>query len=153
MDFPNIFTAEESQNLIDRINKLSPKSQPQWGKMNVAQMLKHCNVPYEMVYKPSNFRKPGGLAKMMIKLFAKKTVVGIKPYAKNGRTAPDFIVPAEQDFDKQKNDIVNHIWQVQKDGASIFDGKESHALGNLTANEWNTMFYKHLNHHLEQFGV
>lgn len=153
MDFPNIFTKEECQRLIDRINFLTPETEGQWGKMNVAQMMKHCNVPYEMVYEPTKFRKPGGLARLMIKLFAKSTVVGIKPYAKNGRTAPDFIVPAEQDFVKQKNDLQNYIWQVQKDGESTFDGKESHALGNLTTNEWNTMFYKHLDHHLQQFGV
>jgi len=153
MDFPNIFTSEESQNLVNRINKLTPESQALWGKMNVAQMLKHCNVPYQMVYEPTKFRKPGGLAKIMIKLFAKNTVVGTRPYAKNGKTAPDFIVPADQNFQRQKMAIENHIWQVQKDGASSFDGKESHALGNLTANEWNTMFYKHLDHHLRQFGV
>lgn len=153
MDFPNIFTKETCQNLIDRINKLNPESQPHWGKMNAAQMLKHCNVPYEMVYHPANFRRPGGLARMMIKLFAKNQVVGTKPYPKNGRTAPDFIVPAEQDFNQQKKDMESHIWQVHSEGESVFDGKESHALGNLTANEWNTMFYKHLDHHLRQFGV
>jgi hypothetical protein len=153
MDFPNIFQKEGSQGLVDRINNLSSESQAQWGKMNVAQMLKHCNVPYEMVYEPTKFRKPGGLAKLMIKLFAKNTVVGTKPYAKNGRTAPDFIVPAEQDFQEQKQALQSHIWNVQKEGEAAFDGKESHALGNLSANEWNTMFYKHLDHHLQQFGV
>jgi hypothetical protein len=153
MDFPNIFTQEECQNLIDRINQLNPETKAEWGTMNVSQMLKHCNVPYEMVYEPTRFKKPGGLAKVMIKLFAKNTVVGTKPYAKNGRTAPDFIVPAEQDFKQQKQDIQDHTWQVQKDGESTFDGKESHALGKLNTNQWNTMFYKHLDHHLQQFGV
>ena len=43
---------EVSQQLVDRVNQLSPDAQAQWGKMSVAQMLKHCNVPFEMVYEP-----------------------------------------------------------------------------------------------------
>lgn len=153
MDFPNIFEKSNSQQLVDRINKLTPDTKAEWGKMNVAQMLKHCSVPYEMVYNPGIFKKPNAFARFMIKLFAKSMVVGTKPYPKNGRTAPDFIVPAQQDFNLQRMEIEAHIWKVQSDGEQTFEGKESHAMGNLTANEWNTMFYKHLDHHLQQFGV
>ena len=34
-----------------------------------------------------------------------------------------------------------------------FEGKESNSFGPLTKGEWNNMFYKHLDHHLSQFGV
>lgn len=153
MTYPNIFKQEVSQGLIDRLNNLSPTTKPLWGKMNVAQMLAHCNVTYALVYEPTEFKKPNAFAKFMIKLFAKNMVVGDKPYPKNGRTAPIFIVPAEQDFQAQKKNLEDNIWLVQKEGEATFDGKESHAMGNLSAAEWNTMFYKHLDHHLQQFGV
>jgi len=42
---------------------------------------------------------------------------------------------------------------TQKFGSARFEGKESHSFGKLTSKEWNNMFYKHLNHHLTQFGV
>ena len=45
----NIFTKEISQEVIDRIKKLDTKTPAQWGTMDVAQMLAHCNVTYEMV--------------------------------------------------------------------------------------------------------
>jgi hypothetical protein len=38
-------------------------------------------------------------------------------------------------------------------GEAHFDGKDSHSFGNLSKSQWNTMFYKHLDHHLTQFGV
>jgi len=38
-------------------------------------------------------------------------------------------------------------------GEAHFDKKESHSFGVLTKGEWDTMFYKHLDHHLGQFGV
>ena len=49
--------------------------------------------------------------------------------------------------------VKDFIVKTQFLGASHFEGKESHSFGNLTSSEWNNMFYKHLNHHLEQFGV
>jgi hypothetical protein len=39
----------------------------------------------------------------MMKLFVKNIVVGEKPYAKNSRTAPEFIIANQRDFEKEKS--------------------------------------------------
>lgn len=153
MALPNIFTKEVSQDIVNRIEKLSPESQPDWGKMNVAQMLAHCNVTYDMANHPEKFSKPGAFKKWILKLMVKNVVVNEKPYAKNSRTAPDFLVAAEQDFADQRSKLTNAIQKVQQEGELAYEGKESHSFGSLTSQEWNNMFYKHLNHHLTQFGV
>lgn len=149
----NIFEKEITNEVISRIDALTPQLQPQWGKMNVAQMLAHLNVMYELVYEPEKFPKSSGFEKFMIKLFAKNQVVGEKPYPKNGRTAPIFIISDERDFEKEKERLKNYITRTQSLGASNFEGKESHSFGKLTSKEWNNMFYKHIDHHLTQFGV
>ena len=46
----NIFTPEGTNEVINRINLLTPTAQPYWGKMSVSKMLAHCNVTYELVY-------------------------------------------------------------------------------------------------------
>ena len=46
MALPNIFEKSVADEVIARINNLTPATQPGWGKMNVAQMLAHCNVTY-----------------------------------------------------------------------------------------------------------
>lgn len=148
----NIFKEEVVAEVIGRINKLSPKSTPQWGKMNVAQMLAHCNVPYEMVY-TNKHPKPKGLMKVMLKLFVKQVVVGEKPYKKNSRTAPAFLITDERDFEKEKKRLIDHLKKTKELGEEHFHNKESHSFGPLTKEEWNNLFYKHLNHHLVQFGV
>ena len=71
----NIFDVKTVQNYIDRINTLSPETQPLWGKMSVDQMLAHCNVSYEMVYEPEKHKKPGSIAKFILKTFVKSSVV------------------------------------------------------------------------------
>ncbi|MFK7812190.1 MAG: DUF1569 domain-containing protein [Maribacter sp.] len=152
MSWKNLFNEQESQETIARINTLSPETQPQWGKMDVKQMLAHCNVAYELVYTDKH-PKPGGFQKFMIKLFAKNVVVGPKPYKKNSRTAPMFLITDEREFETEKKRLIEHLEKTQQLGASHFDGKESHAFGALSENEWNNLFSKHLDHHLTQFGV
>ena len=152
MGWKNLFDAKESQETIDRINKLSHETPNQWGAMNVAQMLAHCNVAYELVY-TDKYPKPKGFRKFMIKLFAKNVVVGPKPYKKNSRTAPMFIISDKREFDTEKQRLIDHLQKTQQLGEAHFNGKESHAFGALTSKEWNTLFSKHLDHHLRQFGV
>ncbi|MFK7775164.1 MAG: DUF1569 domain-containing protein [Saprospiraceae bacterium] len=148
----NLFTSTGTQTTIGRINQLTPETQAQWGKMNVAQMLAHLNVAYDMSL-TNQYTKPGSFKKFMLKMFVKNAVVGPKPYPKNGRTAPEFVIDDQRDFITEKKKLVDYINQVQKLGGEHFNGKESHSFGPLTENEWNTLFSKHLDHHLTQFGV
>lgn len=148
----NIFEKEVSNQVIERINNLKISTQPNWGKMSVSQMLAHCNVTYEMVYTDKH-PKPNAFMKFMLKLFVKNAVVSTKPYAKNGKTAPQFIIDEEKNFDQEKTILINYINKTQELGAKHFEGKESHSFGKLTSQEWNNSFYKHLDHHLTQFGV
>jgi len=148
----NVFDPTDSKELINRINSLNANTSNLWGKMKASQMLAHCNVAYDMTY-TDKYPKPKGFKKFMIKLFAKNMVVGPKPYKKNTRTAPEFLITDERDFEKEKAILIANIEKTQKLGAAHFEGKESHAFGPLTEKEWNTLFYKHLDHHLQQFGV
>lgn len=148
----NIFNQKETETVIDRINNLSIETKPKWGKMSVDQMLAHCNVAYEMVYEDIH-PKPRGLKKMLVKLLIKPFVTNEKPYKKNGQTAPQFIVKDAKNFELEKERLINHLKKTQSLGESHFDNKESHSFGKLTITEWNNLFYKHIDHHLNQFGV
>ena len=149
----DVFNSKEAQNYIDRINKLSPETNRMWGTMTVDQMLAHCNVTYEMVYEPQKHKAPGGIAKFILKNFVKSKVVGEKSYSQNSPTAPQFKINGDQDFELEKKRLIGFIQKTQQLGREAFDGKESFSFGKLKAQEWNNMFAKHLNHHLEQFGV
>ena len=148
----NIFNATDTNEVINRIGKLSPNSKPLWGKMSVAQMLAHCSVSYELVYEDKH-PKPNAFMKFILKTLVKKSVVNETPYKHNSQTAPYFIIKGDKDFEKEKTRLINHIHKTQELGEGYFDGKESHSFGKLSKTEWNNMFYKHLDHHLSQFGV
>lgn len=148
----NIFNKEVTNEVINRIDQLTPTSQPSWGKMSVAEMLAHCCVTYEMVYTDKH-PKPNGVVRMLLKVFVKKAVVSETPFTKNGRTAPQFIITDEREFTTERKRLIAFIIKTQELGGAYFEGKESHSFGKLTKQEWNNSFYKHLEHHLTQFGV
>lgn len=148
----NVFNPADVEVLIARINKLTPLSTSLWGKMAVGQMLAHCNVSYELVYTDKH-PKPNAFVKFILKTFIKGQVVGPKPYKQNGQTAPAFIIKDDKDFEAEKARLIAYLNQTMQLGEGYFDGKESHSFGALNVAEWNTMFYKHLDHHLRQFGV
>ena len=149
----NIFDAEVTNAVVDRINQLTPETQPKWGKMNVAQMLAHCNVTYELLFEPEKHPKPNFIMRFFIKLMAKNAVVSDKPYPKNSRTAPAFLIADEREFAKEKIRLIDYIKRTQELGEDHFDGLESNSFGPLSKEEWSNTFYKHLDHHLSQFGV
>jgi hypothetical protein len=152
MALPNIFTKPVADGVIQRINNLTPTTQGQWGKMAVAQMLAHCCVTYEMLFEDKH-PKPNAFVKFMLKMFVKGPVVNEAPYKKNSRTAPAFLITDTKDFETEKKRLINYIKKTQELGETHFEGKESHSFGNLSKTEWNNLFYKHIDHHLTQFGV
>lgn len=148
----NIFDAAVTAELIQRINSLGPETKPLWGKMSVDQMLAHCSVAYEMAYTDKH-PKPNALMRFMLKTFVKNGVVNEKPYPKNLRTAPAFIISERKNFDEEKARLINYLEHTCDLGRDHFEGKESISFGRMTSIEWNNQFYKHLDHHLTQFGV
>jgi hypothetical protein len=148
----NVFNANDSLEIINRINLLTPDTKGLWGKMSVAQMLAHCNVSYEMVYDTKHPR-PNAFIRFILRLLVKNSVVNEKPYKKGSHTAPQFIIINDKDFEVEKKRLIDYIKETQVLGETYFNGKESHSFGALTTKEWNNLFYKHLDHHLSQFGV
>ncbi|MCD6011262.1 MAG: hypothetical protein K0Q79_1124 [Flavipsychrobacter sp.] len=148
----NIFDKNVSEEIINRINKLTPQTQPVWGKMNVAQMLAHCCVTYEFIY-DTKHKAPGPFQRFLQKAFIKNIVVNEKPYKKNSPTGKAFITVDQKNFDIEKARLIDFIKRTTEKGKEHFEGKESLSFGKLTSQEWNNMFYKHLDHHLSQFGV
>ncbi len=148
----NAFNQDDVTEFIGRINKLTVDTKPKWGKMNVEQMLAHCNVTYEMVY-DNIHPKPNAFKRFILKLIVKNIVVNDKPYKPNSQTAPEFIIKDTRKFELEKQRLIDYLLKTQQLGAKHFDGKESLSFGVLNQQEWNNMFVKHLEHHLSQFGV
>ena len=148
----SVFHQTDLAELISRIEKLTPENKPLWGKMDASKMLAHCNVTYEMIYENIH-AKPNAFMVFILKLLVKPGVVNEKPYPHNIRTAPEFLITSDKDFNTEKARLIEYMNRTLTHGENYFEGKESRSFGKLNKTEWNNMLYKHLDHHLNQFGV
>ncbi|NJB82163.1 DUF1569 domain-containing protein [Wenyingzhuangia aestuarii] len=152
MSYPSIFNVATLAENKKRLDKLTTDSQPLWGKMDAAQMLAHLNLTYDT----SRGRVRLELHPFMhffVKTFLKKTIVDSKPYPKNAKTAPYFLVADSKVFEEEKSRLLQNMqWAFEK-GEAYFEGRLTASFGRLTAKEWSNLFQKHLDHHFQQFGV
>ena len=146
-----LYQKEAADEIINRVNKLSPSTQRQWGKMNVDQMLAHCSISLETAGGIKYF--PQRLIGKLIGRFFKSVVVGEKPFKKNSPTNPAFIFVNTEGFEKEKQDLLGLINQFHQGGEARCTKNPHSFFGKLTPQEWGSLMYKHLDHHLTQFGV
>ncbi|HTN45065.1 MAG TPA: DUF1569 domain-containing protein [Flavipsychrobacter sp.] len=151
----SLFTTEGKQSILDRIQRLTPQSQKQWGKMNVAQMLAHCQKPLEAALNieliPTDLKM-----KMLSFLFGKMVknqYLSGAELKKNSPTAPTFVITDERDFEKEKEILIKDINAFSEKGRAGKLGNRHPFFGKMTHEEWDALQWKHLDHHLKQFGV
>jgi hypothetical protein len=151
MAFPDIFEPITSLDLKARLEQLKSDSHAQWGRMNVAQMLAHCCTPYDQI----EGRTGGGswLLRLLARHFFKESAVGEMHFRKNIPTPKSFVISDPRDFERERKRLTALIDATHTQPAAAFEGKCHVTFGRLTAKEWSNLLYKHLDHHLRQFGA
>jgi hypothetical protein len=148
----SIFTDNGVAGITSRIDKLTPASKAQWGKMNVAQMLHHCQKPLEIPLGGETF-KPNFFVRMIGGMLKKKFVKPGTQFSKNSPTSPSFKIQDERDFNTEKRQLLQVLSRFTEAGkAGKLEGRHPF-FGPMTTPEWEIMQWKHLDHHLRQFGV
>ena len=149
MEVKNLFEPGVKQEIIDRINKLTPETKQQWGKMNVAQMLAHVQRPIGIAL--GTHQPKGSFLLRLIGPLFKSKLWDEKPYKQSLPTDPTFVMTGEEkDFEKEKSLLLSMINNFSKENIA---GEQHPVFGKLTKDNWSKATWKHLDHHLKQFGV
>jgi hypothetical protein len=149
MEVTDLFDPSVKQEINERINKLTVKTQRQWGKMNVSQMLAHVQMPIRIAL--GTHQPKGNFLLRLIGPLFKSKLWDEKPYKQSLPTDPTFVMTGtEKDFEKEKAaliELVNNFNEtsIQSDRHPVF--------GKLNKHNWSKATWKHLDHHLRQFGV
>lgn len=144
----NLFDTAVKQEIIERVNKLTPQSEPLWGKMNVAQMLAHCQMPLGVATGKHKLRSNFFLS--LIGPFFKKQLYNDQPFKKNLPTDKSFIIANPQEFKSEKQNLIDMVYSFSETDMS---GEPHPFFGKLSKEEWSKGTWKHLDHHLTQFGA
>lgn len=149
MEIKNLFDPAVKQEMIARINKLTPETQRKWGKMNVAQMLAHLQPAIRIAY--GTHKPKGHFFFNLVLPFFKSKLWDNKPYKKSLPTDPTFVMTGlEKNFEKEKAALLD---LVEKFSEETIAGERHPVFGKLTKENWSKATWKHLDHHLQQFGV
>jgi hypothetical protein len=147
----SLFSPSERQQILDRLGKLQAGATRHWGKMDPAQMLAHCVAALEVGV--GDVAKDHSFIGKVLGRFVKGSLLGEKPFSKNSPTDPGFIVADARDFEKERARLAAIVQRFGSAGASAANGRMHSFFGRLKGDEWGILMYKHLDHHLRQFGV
>jgi hypothetical protein len=146
-----VFDAETHDELIERLGKLKPDAERQWGKMSPAQMLEHTARAVEMATGDVPMKQH--LIGKAIGWIFKGKFLGEQPFSKNSPTGPTLIIQDEPPFEDTRSRLERLLTQFNSMGPAGCHGNVHGFFGPLTGDEWGITQYKHVDHHLRQFGV
>ena len=147
----SIFDPAGNSELVKRIEQLSPITLSQWGKMTVSQMLLHCQQPINVSNGTLQLK-----ASWMSFLFgkaAKKKLSNPQPFARDLPTVKEFQITHEPDFDEAKKGLIALVQDFAIHGHAAIKNTKHPFFGEMTMEEWDMLNWKHLDHHLKQFGA
>jgi hypothetical protein len=151
----DLFDRTLADDIKQRIMRLHPESQRQWGNMTLAQTLAHCTSGVQMatgVINPKRASFPANVIGLVIK----PLVFGDdKPMRRNSPSSSELfpVDPAQCDFERERAQLIATIDSFSNKGAACCSRHPHPFFGPLKPHQWAILMYKHLDHHLRQFGV
>lgn len=147
----NLYEAADREAILQRLSALGESSPRQWGRMNAAQMLAHCALIMEIAcgQRP---RKQILIGRLLAPLVL-GSAFGERPFSRNGPTGREFKIRDERDFAAERKRLANLVDSFCTRGPAGADGLVHPFFGRLTGDQWARLMYKHLDHHLRQFGA
>lgn len=147
---PTLANAAARDALIARLERLSPDASAAWGRMTAPLMLAHLSDALRM-----------GLGDLPVKpkrkTIAQNAVVkwlffNVLPFPKDAPTAAELISRTPEPWDAERANLIALIHRSSSADASMM--RPPHPLfGQLTGSQWGQLTWKHVDHHLRQFGV
>lgn len=142
-------TATEIKARLARMRADSPR---QWGKMTPPQAVAHLAKGMEMAVGELN--PPRELMGYLFGGIVKPLALGDeKPFKRNSPTAKSLLVADERDLERERERLVALIDRFVEGGPAKCSTHPHAFFGRMTPEEWGVLSYKHLDHHLRQFGV
>ena len=148
----DLFDDATVAEVTGRVGRLTPASRREWGTMTAAQAVAHCSLGMETALGDTKPRRV--LMGRILGPVVKRLALGNdEPMRKNSPTAPELVVKDERDLDQEKLRLIGLIDRFSKGGAAGCTDHPHAFFGALTPEQWSELMYKHLDHHLRQFGA
>ncbi|HEY3296645.1 MAG TPA: DinB family protein [bacterium] len=145
----SLFDDTVRAQIRERLEKLTPQHKAQWGKFVPATMLTHLIDTFEVAFaeRPVTVKKGflnSALGRWMV-------IDSPMPWPKGSPTAPEYLESKPGEFVRDKQRVLAYVDRFAKGRGQQWG--RSPGFGDLTPEQWSRLNFRHLNHHLIQFGL
>jgi hypothetical protein len=137
------------QELLDRLERLTPEATPRWGTMTAPQMLAHLADWMLMAkgeLKVALRNRPQRYPPL------KQLLIYWLPFPKGIQTSPELIGRTPLEWASERAAVRRHVQSFENLNQKA-TWPEHPVFGKMTPKEWSVFAYRHMDHHLRQFGM
>jgi len=147
----SLFDSSGLASILARIDSLQPDAVRRWGKMTIGQMLAHCQQPLRVASGELPLKR--SLIGVLFGRMAKRQLLAPKPWQQGMPTAPEFRVTDARDFGNEKQALLALVRRFGEAGPDGLTKSPHPFFGPMSVEEWQALQWRHLDHHLRQFGA
>jgi len=145
---PTLRNEADRKKLAERLGRVTPQSKPRWGRFDAPRMMCHLGDALEEALgrRAVPRRGPALLRHFPMKHLAIYAI----PMPRSAKAPRELLAEDPGDFEANRRRVLEGIEGV----AAMTSGKApNHFLfGKMTCEQWNCLAWKHIDHHLRQFG-
>ena len=151
----NLFDAVLVQATKERILQLHAESKRQWGSMTLGQTLEHCTLAVDMAMGRIHGKRARFPASIIGPLIKPLVFRDDKPMRRNSPSSPELFLakPGGCELQSECARLIAAINSFATQGAACCSPYPHPFFGKLNPQQWAILMYKHLDHHLRQWGV
>ena len=150
MAIHTLLDSQDRASLLERAARLKPETSPRWGRMDAPQMVRHCVEALRGSLGDVQHRPLG--RRLFHTRLAKYLIIRALPFPRSAPTAPELRITEPADLEAERRRLGDLVGRYAAPLET--DARAEHPLfGILSREEWAELEYKHVDHHLAQFGV
>ena len=148
----NLYDPTAYTTVLERLARLRGDTPAQWGTMDATRMLAHCAEVSEVFDGTKPLENTPWHVNLM-RRFIRRMVVNDTFYGRNLPTHPQYRVKTARGFEAERDRLLASLQRFHAEDPARAEQREHPMFGRLSRDERGRAAWKHVDHHLRQFGV
>lgn len=145
---PTLRSETARNGIVLRLQQLDPAAKAKWGQFDAPRMM--CHLSDALAMSLGEITTPQLNKKAFHHFPLKHLILHVLPFPKGAPTVPELLLTEAGEFESDRRRVVEMVNRLA--AAPDKKGPEHPLFGPLSTEEWNTLQWKHIDHHLRQFG-
>ena len=145
---PTLRDESVRRRMAARLERVTPDAKAQWGTLDAPRMI--CHLLDSLDSGLGAFPAPPSGPRVLRHFPLKQLALYVVPFPKGAKAPRELFTAAPGDFEADRRGVVERMERMA--AAPRGHGPVHFIFGPLTNEEWNALHWKHMDHHLKQFG-